>query len=84
MRLDSQDQADPTSWILIAGLIGIMILLVVSPGFRRFFFNMLLISMASSGGRSYGGGFSGGGGFGGGGGFSGGGGSSGGGGGYSY
>jgi uncharacterized protein len=80
LRLDSQEQTDPTSWILIAGLIGIMILLVVSPGFRRFFFNMLLISMASSGGRSYGGGFSGGGGFGGGGGFSGGGGSSGGGG----
>src|SRR5947209_6569491 len=27
LRLDSREQADPTSWILIAGLIGIMILL---------------------------------------------------------
>src|SRR3954468_10038152 len=48
LRLDSQSTSDPFNWLLIAALIGIMILLVVSPGFRRFFFNLLLISMASS------------------------------------
>src|SRR4051812_9489034 len=79
LRLDHQENPDPIGWVLIAGLIGLIILLTVSPGFRWFFFNVVLSAMLSSGGRSYGGGFSGGGGFGGGG-FSGGGGSSGGGG----
>jgi len=81
LRLDHQENVDPTGWILIAGLIGLIVLLTISSGFRWFFFNVLLNVMLSSGGRSYGGGYSGGGGFsGGGGGFSGGGGSSGGGG----
>ncbi|WP_414709822.1 TPM domain-containing protein [Reyranella sp.] len=85
LRLDRQDEPGPLSWIVVAGLIGLVVLLVVSPGFRFFFFNVLLSSMISSGrssGRggtfSTGGGFSGGGFSGGG--FSGGGGSSGGGG----
>ena len=81
LRLDSQQGTDPVSWILIAGLIGLVILLIVSPGFRWFFFNVLLnflLSSAISGGSSRGGGFSsGGGGFSGGGGSSGGGGASG-------
>jgi uncharacterized protein len=77
LRLDHQEKVDPTGWILIAGLIGLIVLLTLSPSFRWFFFNVLLSAMLSSGGRSYGGGgFAGGGG----GGFSGGGGSSGGGG----
>jgi uncharacterized protein len=81
LRLDSQQGTDPLSWVLIAGLIGLVILLIVSPGFRFFFFNVLLnflLSSAISGGLSRGGGFSsGGGGFSGGGGSSGGGGASG-------
>lgn len=83
LRLDRQDGNDPVSWLLVAGLIGLVILLAVSPGFRALFFNILLSSALSSGGSYRGGGFSGGGGGfsgGSGGGFSGGGGSSGGGG----
>jgi uncharacterized protein len=75
LRLDHQQSNDPIGWVLIALLIGLVGLLTVSPGFRWFFFSMIL-SMLLSSGRSSGGGFSGGGG----GGFSGGGGSSGGGG----
>jgi uncharacterized protein len=75
LRLDHQENVDPTGWILIGGLLVLLVLLTISSGFRWFFFNVLLNVMLSSGGRSYGGGFSGGGG-----GFSGGGGSSGGGG----
>ncbi|MBR1218489.1 TPM domain-containing protein [Bradyrhizobium sp. U87765 SZCCT0131] len=81
LRLDNQ-QDDAWNWMLVAGLIGLGILLIVSPGFRWFFFNVLLnavISAAASGrgGSSGGGGFSDGGGFSGGGGSSGGGGASG-------
>jgi uncharacterized protein len=78
LRLDSQETPDPFNWVILAGLIGFIILLTVSSGFRSLFFSVLLpvmLSSGSSGGRSYGGGYSGGGG-----GFSGGGGSSGGGG----
>ncbi|WIM12660.1 YgcG family protein [Enhydrobacter sp.] len=85
LRLDDEEQTGPMDWIIVAGLIGLVLLLAVSPGFRFFFFNILLSTMASSGGTyRRGGGFSGGGFPGGGGssggGFSGGGGSSGGGG----
>src|SRR5436190_15595390 len=79
LRLDSQETRDPVGWLLIAGLIGLVILLTVSPGFRWFFLNVVLNVLFNSGGSRSSGGYSGGGGFGGGG-FSGGGGSSGGGG----
>jgi uncharacterized protein len=82
LRLDSQETRDPAAYVLVFGLIALVILLIVSSGFRWFFFNVLLNAMLSSGssrGGGFSGGFSGGGG-GGGGGFSGGGGSSGGGG----
>lgn len=84
LRLDNQQTADPASWLLLAGLIALITMLVVSRTFRLLFFNTLLNILVSSGGSrggggfSSGGGYSGGGGFGGG--FSGGGGSSGGGG----
>jgi uncharacterized protein len=76
LRLDNAQSTDAGDWILLALLFGLIALLVFSPGFRWFFFNMLASIMINSGG-SRGGGYSGGGG---GGGFSGGGGSSGGGG----
>jgi uncharacterized protein len=75
LRLDNQSTADPMNWILITGLIVLIALLIVSPGFRWMALGMLLNL-----GSSRGGGFSSGGGSWGGGGFSGGGGSSGGGG----
>jgi uncharacterized protein len=80
LRLDSQQTTDPVSWLLILGLIALVALLSVSPGFRWFFFNVLM-SVALSSGSSRGGysagGSSSGGGFYGGGGSSGGGGASG-------
>jgi uncharacterized protein len=82
-KLQVRDDADQNSqaigWVLIVGFIIFMILMIGSPGFRWFVFNMLLnstISSGGSGGGSWGGDSWGGGG----GGFSGGGGSSGGGG----
>jgi uncharacterized protein len=78
LRLDSQETRDPVSYVVIFGLIALVILLIVSPGFRWFFFNILLNAALSSGSSRGGGGFSsGGGGFSGGGGSSGGGGASG-------
>jgi uncharacterized protein len=77
LRLDKQESFDLGDWILIALLIGLVTALIVSPGFRWFFLNVVLNILLNSGG-SRGGGFSGGGSSGGG--FSGGGGSSGGGG----
>ena len=77
LRLDSQRTADPATWLIIVGLIILLGLLIVSPGFRSFFFyaaiNILLTSgrSSSSGGSFGGGGFSGGGGSSGGGGASG-------------
>lgn len=79
LRLDNQQNSGPSNWLLIAGLIGIVILLIVSPGFRWFFFNVALSILFNSGRSGASGGFAGGGSSGGGG-FSGGGGSSGGGG----
>ena len=78
LRLDRETTSRPANWLFVAGLIAIAILLVVSPGFRWFFFNALLSTAIRSGGSSGRGGFSsGGGGFSGGGGSSGGGGASG-------
>jgi uncharacterized protein len=78
LRLDRQDTADWVGWFLIACGIGLVTLLIVSPGFRWFFFNVALnillnsvIRGFSSSGSSGGGGFSGGGGSSGGGGASG-------------
>jgi uncharacterized protein len=80
LRLDNQQSPDFTDWLLIALLIGVVTLLIISPGFRWFFFNvalnilvdsMLSRGSGSSSGRSSGGGFSGGGGSSGGGGASG-------------
>ncbi|MGP8233218.1 MAG: TPM domain-containing protein [Methylovirgula sp.] len=80
LRADADKNSDDIGWVLLGGIIILVVLLGVSPGFRWFFFNVLL-SMLLSSGSSRGGGFSGGGSWGdGGGGFSGGGGSSGGGG----
>ncbi len=81
LRLDRQQTADPLSWLLLVVVIAVGILLIVSPGFRWFFLNVVLNILLSSGG-SRGGGFSSdsssdGGGFSGGGGSSGGGGASG-------
>jgi uncharacterized protein len=79
LRLDNDPSDEAAGWILLGLLLVLIVMLVVSPGFRWFFFNLLaniaLSSGGSRGGYSRGGGWSGGGG-----GWSGGGGSSGGGG----
>jgi uncharacterized protein len=80
LRLDNQDTPDWVAWLLILGAVALVALLVVSPGFRGFFFNVVdYILLTSSTSRGGGGGSysSGGGGFSGGGGSSGGGGASG-------
>ena len=77
LRLDAQQTVDPGSLALIIGLIFLVALLIVSPGFRWFFFNVALNILLSSGGSTSRGGSSSGGGFSGGGGSSGGGGASG-------
>jgi uncharacterized protein len=79
LRLDSQPAPanDPFNWILALIAVVVIILLIVSPGFRWFFFNVALQILLSSGSSSSSGGSSGGGGFSGGGGSSGGGGASG-------
>ncbi len=82
LRLDHQPPPDWLDWLLLAGAIALLTLLVVSPGFRWFFLNVALNILVNSGSpRSgafpRGGEFPGGGGFRGGGGSSGGGGASG-------
>ena len=77
LRLDGQPTRDPLHWLIIAGLIALVTLLIVSPGFRWFFLNVVLNILLNSGGSGSGSGSSGGGGFSGGGGSSGGGGASG-------
>ena len=77
LRLDNQQTADPATWLLIVGAIILVGLLIVSPGFRWLFLNIVLNMLVSSGGSRSSGGFSSGGGFSGGGGSSGGGGASG-------
>jgi len=76
LRVDRHPATDPLDWIVMAGVIVLVILLIVSPGFRWVFLNVALSILLSSGG-SRGGGSSSGGGFSGGGGSSGGGGASG-------
>ncbi len=79
LRLDHQPAPGWLDWLLVAGVLALVTLLIVSPGFRWFFLNVALNLLLNPGGpRS--GRYQGDGGFGGGGGFRGGGGSSGGGG----
>jgi uncharacterized protein len=77
LRLDNHQTRDPINWLIIAGLIALVTLLIVSPGFRWLFLNVVLNILFNSGGSRSSGGSSGGGGFSGGGGSSGGGGASG-------
>ncbi|MGH7784723.1 MAG: TPM domain-containing protein, partial [Candidatus Binatia bacterium] len=77
VRLDSKKSADPANWLIIAALVILAVFLIVSPGFRWLFLNVVLNLLISSGGSRSSGGFSSGGGFSGGGGSSGGGGASG-------
>jgi uncharacterized protein len=81
VRADQDNNSEAIGWVLIVGAIFLVVMLGVSPGFRWFFFNVLLNALLSSGGSrggdSWGGGSSDGGGFSGGGGSSGGGGASG-------
>ena len=78
LRLDRAAAPAPVNWLAIVGIIVVIGLMIVSPGFRWFILGMLMSGRSSGGGGFSGGGF--GGGQSGGGGFSGGGGSSGGGG----
>ncbi len=77
LRLDNPPASDPVNWFIALIVVAVLVLLVVSPGFRWFFFNVALSILLSSGGSRSGGGSSSGGGFSGGGGSSGGGGASG-------
>ena len=76
-RTDRPQKIDPVNWVMFAGIIIVIFLLVWSPGFRWVFFNIVLNLAVSSGGARSSGGSSSGGGFSGGGGSSGGGGASG-------
>ena len=49
LHLDNQASADPANWAVLAALLILVVLLTVSPGFRWFFFNVLLSMQASSG-----------------------------------
>jgi uncharacterized protein len=65
LRLDDQGSFDPANWLFVAIAIGVVTLLIVSPGFRWLFLNVVLNILLNSGrggfsGRS-GGGFGGGG-----------------------
>src|SRR4249919_3599235 len=50
LRLDSQQTPDWVNWLLVAGAIGLLTLLIVSPGFRWFFLNVVLNILLNSGG----------------------------------
>jgi uncharacterized protein len=76
-RADRPQKTDPVNWVMFAGIIIVIFLLIWSPGFRWVFFNIVLNLAISSGGSRSSGGSSSGGGFSGGGGSSGGGGASG-------
>src|SRR5436305_14106975 len=52
LRLDSHQTTSLPSWLLVAALIGLFTLLIVSPGFRWFFLNVVLNILLNSGGRS--------------------------------
>lgn len=77
LRLDSPSTPQIPPWVLLAGLVVLVGLAIVSPGFRWFLLGMLMSSGRSGGGGWSSGGSSSGGGFSGGGGSSGGGGASG-------
>ena len=49
LRLDRQQQNDPTSWILFFAFIAFIVLMVVSPTFRWLFINALVSASAGSG-----------------------------------
>src|SRR5476649_7894 len=63
LRLDNQQTSDPPSWILIAGAITLIFLLIVSGGFRALFLNIVLNILLSTGRSSGSQGYSNGGGF---------------------
>ena len=48
LRLDDHQTTDPLTWLLIAGLIALVTLLIVSPGFRWFFLNVVLNVLLNS------------------------------------
>src|SRR5665811_1196574 len=50
LRLDSQQSTDPFNWLIVLLVIAIGAGLIVSPGFRWVFFNIVLNILASSGG----------------------------------
>ena len=75
LRVEQEGRSDPANWLVVALVVGVVVLLIVSPGFRWFFFNLLASASFGTGGYRSGGGS--GGGFAGGGGSSGGGGASG-------
>ena len=77
LRLDSQPSGDRFNWLIVLVIIVVGVMLIVSPGFRWIFFNILLNILVSSGNSSSSSGSSSGGGLSGGGGSSGGGGASG-------
>jgi uncharacterized protein len=77
LRVDSEPASAPVNWLVVVLIVGVVALMIVSPGFRWMVLAMLMSGRSGGSGGFGGGGFSGGGG---GGGFSGGGGSSGGGG----
>ncbi len=80
LRLDEPSSPQVPDWVILVGLLAVIVLAIVSPGFRGFLLGILMSSGSgrssggggwSSGGGSSGGGFSGGGGSSGGGGASG-------------
>jgi uncharacterized protein len=52
LRLDNGPTRDPVNWLIIAGLIALVTLLIVSPGFRWFFLNVALNILLNSGSSS--------------------------------
>src|SRR6187399_2744973 len=61
LRLDSPSTPQIPTWLFVAGLIAVVVLLIVSPTFRWLLFNVVLnvlASSGSSGGRYSGGGYS--------------------------
>jgi uncharacterized protein len=52
LRLDKQPTRDPVNWLIVAGLIALVTLLIVSPGFRWFFLNVALNILLNSGSSS--------------------------------
>jgi len=52
LRLDNQQTRDPVNWLIVAGLIALVTLLIVSPGFRWFFLNVMLNVLLNSGSSS--------------------------------